>query len=191
MDVQGQLKRKYLSFKSGMKFKGLNKMKKSIISAALSLSLLTSGCASIVSDSSYPVAISSAPEGAIFEITNENGVKVHTGRTPTTVTLKSSSGYFSSASYNLTFKKDGFEDKTVVIEGSVDGWYVANILFGGLIGLLIIDPITGAMWKLPEVHAVSLDEAVATSESKGTDSLRIVSIDDVTDEMKAAMVRIN
>lgn len=32
----------------------------------------------------------------------------------------------------------------------MDGWYVGNIIFGGLIGLLLVDPITGAMWKLPD-----------------------------------------
>jgi hypothetical protein len=30
----------------------------------------------------------------------------------------------------------------------MDGWYIGNILFGGVIGFLIVDPATGAMWKL-------------------------------------------
>ena len=55
-------------------------------------------------------------------------------------------------------KKIGFEDKVISIESSMDGWYIANILFGGLIGMLAVDPATGAMWKLPETADGSLDE---------------------------------
>jgi hypothetical protein len=31
---------------------------------------------------------------------------------------------------------------------SVNGWYVGNVIFGGLVGFLIVDPLTGAMWVL-------------------------------------------
>lgn len=30
----------------------------------------------------------------------------------------------------------------------MNGWYIGNLLFGGIIGLLIVDPATGAMWTL-------------------------------------------
>lgn len=32
----------------------------------------------------------------------------------------------------------------------MDGWYIGNLLFGGLIGMLIVDPATGAMYKLDD-----------------------------------------
>ena len=32
----------------------------------------------------------------------------------------------------------------------LNGWYIGNVVFGGLIGLLIVDPETGAMWRLDE-----------------------------------------
>lgn len=32
----------------------------------------------------------------------------------------------------------------------MDGWYMGNLLFGGFIGFLIVDPATGAMWKLDD-----------------------------------------
>jgi hypothetical protein len=32
----------------------------------------------------------------------------------------------------------------------LDGWYIGNILLGGLIGMLIVDPISGAMFKIAE-----------------------------------------
>jgi hypothetical protein len=33
---------------------------------------------------------------------------------------------------------------------------LGNIVFGGLIGLLIVDPATGAMWKLEETQVINL-----------------------------------
>jgi hypothetical protein len=30
----------------------------------------------------------------------------------------------------------------------LNGWYAGNILIGGIVGLLIVDPATGAMYKL-------------------------------------------
>jgi len=41
-----------------------------------------SACATIVSDSKYPVAIDTTPSGAEFVITNEDGVAVHSDTTP-------------------------------------------------------------------------------------------------------------
>lgn len=131
-------------------------MKKVFAATILSTVVLSSGCASIVSNSTYPVAINSNPEGADFVITNSKGVDVHSGHTPETVDLKSSQGYFSSAAYVIKFKKTGYSDKTLSLQGSIDGWYWANILFGGIIGMVIVDPATGAMWKLPEAQSASL-----------------------------------
>jgi hypothetical protein len=122
------------------------------------------GCASIVSDSDYPVAIKSAPEGAVFEITKLDGEVVHSGTTPQTVTLKSGNGYFGSATYVVKFEKDGFAEQSVTIDSSMDGWFWGNIIFGGLIGMLIVDPITGAMWKLPENSEVTLVELAPPTE---------------------------
>lgn len=112
---------------------------------------LCSGCASIISDTSYPVNISSSPEGAPFVVRNENGVAVARGRTPDVVTLEAGDGYFSGATYTI---ESGSE--RVTLDSNLDEWYWGNILFGGLIGMLIVDPATGAMWELPEsVHFVS------------------------------------
>ncbi len=128
---------------------------KKIVPAALAFSLI-SGCASIISDSTYPVTINSSPAEDDFTITNSNGIKIHSGRTPSTVMLKSGDGYFSPASYTVTFRKGRFAEKTITIDGKMDGWYIGNLIFGGLLGVLVIDPATGAMWKLPEEVSASL-----------------------------------
>lgn len=108
------------------------------------------GCASIVSDSKYPVAVTSSPSGAAYEIFNEGGVSVRSGVTPDEVTLRAGAGYFDGEKYTVTYRKDGYTSSTQTIESGIDGWYWGNIVIGGLIGMLIVDPATGAMYTLPE-----------------------------------------
>ena len=42
------------------------------------------------------------------------------------------------------------------MQGDLDAWYWGNILFGGLIGWFFVDPVTGAMYKLPERTSANL-----------------------------------
>lgn len=117
------------------------------------------GCASIVSDSTYPVAITSSPSGASYQIANENGAVVRSGITPDHIMLKSGAGYFDGETYKVSYQKDGYTGNSTVLNSGIDGWYWGNILFGGLIGMLVVDPITGAMYTLPENANASLDSA--------------------------------
>ncbi|TVP11805.1 hypothetical protein [Shewanella sp. KCT] len=145
-----------------------------------------SGCSSIVSKSDYSVAIASNPETADFTVVNRAGKVVHSGVTPATVMLKSSSGYFKGETYTITFKKEGYPDKVYTMKSGIDGWYFGNILIGGLIGILIVDPATGAMYSLPERVDVALDGAPADKEQ-----VTIASIHNLSDDQKAQLVRIN
>lgn len=77
----------------------------------LLISTFVFGCASIVSDSSYPVTINSTPSGSQFKITNKKGIHVHSGQTPAIVSLDSGAGYFSSANYSLEITKEGFHSQ--------------------------------------------------------------------------------
>lgn len=120
------------------------------------LALAASGCASIVSESNYPARIDSYPQGATFAVRNENFDIVCTGTTPKTVFLESDSGFFKKAKYNIFFSLDGRENTTVDFNASIDPWYFGNILFGGLVGMLIVDPATGAMWELEKSVTVNL-----------------------------------
>jgi hypothetical protein len=106
--------------------------------------IFTAGCASIVSNKVYPVQIASDPSGARFTVSNRNGLEVQSGTTPQVINLEASSGYFKGETYKIVLTKDGFDDKIYTVTSSVDGWYWGNILIGGLIGMLIVDPITGA-----------------------------------------------
>ena len=154
---------------------------------ALSFFLLS--CASILSKSMYPVTINSYPDGAAIMIKDEKGMQIYKGETPTTITLKSGTAYFHKKSYTVEFSKAGYENQTAVVENKLDMWYVGNILFGGLIGILIVDPLTGAMWKLPDNITISLAKQVALND--GEQSFQIVDINQLAPELKKHLIRIN
>ena len=89
-----------------------------------------SGCASIVSKSTYPVLITSSPDAAEISISDKKGKTIYNGQTPTTVSLKAGAGYFSGQNYTVTFKKSGYEPTTILIDRGVDGWYIlGNLIF--------------------------------------------------------------
>lgn len=171
----------------GNKPKG-KKMKKNIVAMTLALGL-ASGCSSIISKSDYAVAVNSSPDGANFSITNKAGLKVQSGVTPSIVTLKSSSGYFKGEAYTIELKKDGYSSKTFTLSSTVDGWYFGNILFGGLIGMLIVDPATGAMYNLPARADVSLDPQ--TSSLNNQQSFKIATIENLSAEERSRLEKVN
>jgi uncharacterized protein YceK len=151
--------------------------------------LSISGCASILSKSQYSVTITSNPQGATITIVDKEGKQIFQGTTPTIVILKSGAGFFKGATYTVSFKKPGYEPQTVVIKPDIDGWYIGNILFGGLIGLLIVDPATGAMWKLPPEVSATLTKETSSLIIDGKE-LKIAFIEDIPVHLRAKMVRI-
>lgn len=163
-------------------------MKKAVwIFIAVMLIASVTGCASIVSKSDYPVNISSNPQGADITIVNRAGQKVFSGKTPTTVTLKAGAGYFKGETYTVTFSADGHKPHTAQIQRDVDAWYIAgNILFGGLIGWFIVDPLTGAMWTLDDLHGDLSPEAAASAAQQ----IHILTLEQAKD-LPGRRVRIN
>ena len=157
-----------------------------LIPAALAI---LSGCASIVSDSQYPVSVITTPAGATFEVRNRAGNVIHSGTTPGSVTLKSGAGYFKGETYTIAFRKEGFADQQTTLNSSLDGWYWGNIIFGGLIGMLAVDPATGAMYKLPENTATSLTPV--TADAKTVDSLTLITVDQLPEALRDQLVQIN
>lgn len=131
-------------------------MENRFISLALILSMaLSTGCASIIGQSKYAVPINSTPPGATVDITDENGRQVFSGTTPATAILRSGEPYFDRQSYIVTVKKDGFNPQTTTLRGEINGWYWGNLLIGGLVGMLIVDPLTGSMYEL-DTQSVNL-----------------------------------
>ena len=119
-----------------------------IISLILVFAFSTSSCATIFTKSKYPVSIYTEPTGASVTIENRANKMIYTGITPATIKLKSAAGFFKREEYKITITKLGYEPKVVTITANLDGWYIGNILLGGFIGMLIVDPASGAMYKI-------------------------------------------
>lgn len=116
------------------------------------------GCATIIHGRAQDISISSSPSEARVTLSDSSGRTCITQRTPCTVSLKRGDGFFRSGSYTVPIEKEGYRPWRTQIEGRANGWYIAgNFVFGGLIGWVIVDPATGAMWTLiPEVTNADL-----------------------------------
>jgi hypothetical protein len=126
------------------------------------------GCATIMKGSEQKVAFQSTPTGAKVSVFDAAGMLVSDGTTPITLPLKKGASYFQAAKYRVVFESPGRQKKEVWLTGSLEGgWYIAgNLLIGGLLGWLIVDPLTGAMWTLsPETVNATLDPGVSKTES--------------------------
>ena len=138
--------------------------------ALVVVALVATGCASIIKGSEQKVSFNSEPSDAKVVITDvRQGKEVQVGSTPFTATLKRGAGYFKKAKYNVTFEKPGYQTEAIVLEGTPGGWYMGgNLLFGGGMGWLIVDPTTGAMWTLePHDMNVTLKKNMALGPQDG------------------------
>ena len=148
--------------------------------------LLLSGCASIVSKSNWPFSVDTQPAGAKVIITNKKGTIIYTGRTPAAMRLKSGAGFFSKESYTVALSMNGYESKKIQVECKLNAWYFGNIVFGGLLGILIVDPATGAMYKL-DSDGLSEEMTRAT----GTAGLNIMDKNNIPENWKNHLVKID
>jgi hypothetical protein len=149
---------------------------------------LFSSCASIVSKSTYPLSINSSPSNAKVSITDKKGKEIYLGNTPATVKLKAGAGFFSKAEYQVKFSSPGYDDKIVPITFKLDGWYFGNLLLGGVLGMLIIDPATGAMWK---IETEFLNETLSKSTASIDPEMKIMNINEIPENWKTHLVRVN
>ncbi|MBT0726699.1 hypothetical protein [Rosenbergiella australiborealis] len=108
------------------------------------------GCATIVGNDTQLVQVNSDPSGTSFQIKDDLDTVVAQGTTPQGVTLAKSDGsYFGKKNYQITFSKEGYSPVTLPLKASANGWYIGgNIIFGGLIGWLAVDPFNGGMYTL-------------------------------------------
>ena len=85
----------------------MHKNNLSTAATLIALVIFISGCASIVSKSSYPVVLDSDPDGATITVVNKSGDTIVRSTTPTSVTLKASKGFFSKEeNLNLLTEKE-------------------------------------------------------------------------------------
>lgn len=165
-------------------------MKKSFVKLAaivMVVPVLITSCASILGKSAYPVSINSNPNGADISITDKKGKEVYKGQSPATVSLKSGAGFFSRAEYQVKISSKGYAEQVIPVIYKLNGWYFGNLFLGGFLGMLIIDPATGAMWKL-DTPPISI--TLHKSNALNTPTLEILNVNEVSDAVKANMVKI-
>lgn len=129
---------------------------------AICLCALTS-CATIVCGPTQEIEINSNPPGASVEVTNRYGLQEAKGTTPFAVELERK----GPRPYKALFKLDGYEDQTALIKKSSWGnnWVFGNLIFGGLIGI-VVDAVSGSAEKLvPKSVNVQMEKKQSTKIS--------------------------
>lgn len=107
--------------------------------------MMQTGCATIVSGKTQDVMIRSNPPGATIKID-----EIVSGTTPMVANL------VRKKRHAISISKTGYQEVSHATTRGFNGWYVGNLIFGGIIGL-IVDPITGAMYDVePEEINVTL-----------------------------------
>ena len=165
-------------------------MKYRTIAACIVMFLLNS-CATIFSKSAYDIRIDSSPKAAIVNIYNRQGLEVYSGQTPCHAMLKPGAGFFKRAIYSIEFSKSGYSDQKILLRADINGWYFGNLLIGGLIGFLIVDPATGAMYKLNNTDINASLDVKSTSKTNVVPSVMIYALNEIPEAWTKQLVRIN
>lgn len=136
-------------------------MKLRFQTAVLGLGVLalvsSTGCATIMQGSKQQVSVTSTPSGASVTVDG-----VENGTTPVVLSLKRKDNHV------VRIAAPGYQPYEVALSRSVSGWVAGNIVFGGIIGL-VVDASTGGMYKLsPEQIEANLGGgASASAETRG------------------------
>ncbi|MDR0511225.1 MAG: PEGA domain-containing protein [Rikenellaceae bacterium] len=102
----------------------------------LIVAAVSNGCATIISGSTQRVDVMSSPAGAAVY---DNGMLV--GQTPLAAWLP------RSRDHQIILELQGYQPYIFHITRTFNAWAIGNILFGGLIGI-IVDLATGAVYTL-------------------------------------------
>jgi len=161
-----------------------------VVSSLTAVAVLAafSGCASIVNGGPAKISMKSVPSGARVTVYDHNGVSVTNAITPVVLRLDRGRGYFKSAHYRIEVAMDGYRTTQVELTSTMNGWYWGNLLFGGLIGMIVVDPLTGSMYTLSPKN---VDVALAISQaevSREEGAIVVVLRENLPDNLQAALV---
>jgi hypothetical protein len=165
-----------------------------LASGILGASLFAGGCASIVNGGDREISIATQPPGATASVRKTGGDAldvVAVEKTPCTISLDPKKSYFSGQSYTLRLELPGYKVTEVELTPKMSGWYWGNLLVGGLIGMLAVDPATGAMWN---ISPDKIDRKLASGQSaliKNKSGFVVVLEAELTPAERQHMVRLN
>ena len=151
--------------------------------------LLLSSCATIVGGKYQNVSVDTKASdqssiAAQCTLSNDRGTVSVT--TPGTARVRRSDG-----ALDVSCQKDGAQIGQQTYHASTRGMVWGNILFGGVIGWLIVDPATGAMYKLSEPLVEGTLQKNSTGSVNPDHTLKITAIGDIPKSMQGQLVKIN
>ena len=162
-----------------------------IIVCVVAAAMFFSSCATIFSGSKKIFSVDSMPQAAKVEITNRDGEVVYRGGTPVTTRLRTGAGFFKPAIYEIKLTMEGYQTKVIPVQARINGWYFGNLVIGGVLGMLIIDPATGAMYRFSDTQAmISATLVPNTTSSVSTQELKIIDLRDVPADQRSSLVRL-
>jgi len=159
--------------------------------ALLGLVLLGGGCASILHSGNRNLTINTDPAGAKATIAKLGGETVAIQTTPCTVSLDPKRGYFKGQAYQLRLELPGYRTAEVTLQPTLSGWYWGNIVFGGLIGMVAVDPVTGAMWNIEPSRIEQKLSPAQASLIRNRSGFVVVLASELTAAERAAMTKLN
>lgn len=150
-----------------------------LVTIVMAFTLLV-GCSSIVHRSKQNVKVSSQP-GTNISIKDSNGNVIIEGTESLSVKLDRAKGFFEKGVYTIEVNKPGFKPVVMQLTGQVNkgSYVVGNFFSWGLLGWLIVDPLTGAMWTLN------------TPDNQKSNDIKIILKEDATGEMLDHAKKIN
>jgi len=123
--------------------------------------LFTQACGTIMQGTTQQVGISSNPSDASVSINGQNH-----GNTPMIIDLK------RKDSHMVKIELDGYQPYETNLTRNTSGWVWGNIVFGGLIGL-VVDASAGGMYKLTPEQIDSELRSVQAEAVSNDDGLYI------------------
>lgn len=110
------------------------------------VAVLCSGCGTLFGKQEWPVLFhSNVP--VEFEVLDESGALVARRTTPASLILPASDGYLDPMNYTVRFagRERGLDGETNIV-------VVANLVipFLGYFCLLVVDPVTGCFFQMPD-----------------------------------------
>lgn len=161
-------------------------MFKVLISFSVTLMVLfLVGCASIIHGTGQTVMFQSTPSGAMVEVYDALDVSYGACVTPCSLDLK------RKREYKVSFNKAGYKQVELNIQKKTSGRLFGNILFGGLIGI-VIDLANGAAYKLsPDELQASLSEesAMLLPDMDMEEGIIFVDIDNIKMEERGEILK--
>jgi hypothetical protein len=137
-------------------------MKFRTVVTAVSL-VSTTACATIMQGGQQPVAVSSTPAGASISVDGQP-----MGNTPATLTLS------RKDTHVVSLVLDGYMPYTMTLEKKTSGWAWGNIVFGGVVGV-VVDASTGALYRLSPANVdANMESRTAVVDGRRTIQVAIV-----------------